>query len=68
MATDWRPIETADKSDDEGFILWCGCDFGPQMGLWDDGYWVTFDGRRLDDCAAPTHWAPLPEPPGSTDG
>ena len=67
MATEWRPIETADKNGD-GFILWCG-GIGPQMGVWDraDGVWITFDGRPLEDYP-PTHWAPLPEPPGSTDG
>ncbi len=72
--TDWQPIETAPKQ--KVVLLWALTD--TDTGNWKmaTGYWMpgyaedpggwTWEGRRLMPYdAQPTHWMPLPLPPGA---
>lgn len=59
----WQPIETAPR---DGAIILVGFSKSETLAIayWEDGFW--FD--DADDCAyigsGPTHWMPLPAPPG----
>ena len=61
----WKPIETAPKDGTHtlGFWkpiggLWYGDDYG--VTYFDSGVWWVEDGEVVE----PTHWMPLPDPPG----
>lgn len=59
----WRPIDTAPTGVE--LLLWedwGACAVGYRHG--ESCGWVTEDGRGL----TPTHWRPLPDPPGETNG
>ena len=67
--TEWQPIETAPK---DGKNILISNDRGMFVAAFDadwdlDGWWLVSDGKdherplRGND---PTHWMPLPKPPG----
>jgi hypothetical protein len=68
---DWRPIETAPKSEE---WIWGIRGKIPYVMAWDedDGCWFTFN-RAYEDIVqkhtkkpwAPTHWMPIPNPPAA---
>jgi hypothetical protein len=53
----WQPIETAPKDGTE-ILAWDG---DQHIVAWFDGDWRFSDDRQC----FPTHWQPLPAPPGS---
>ncbi len=59
----WQPIETAPK-DGTQVLLWIGGHSEPwaQTGFFEGGYWL--DSYEGIDLSSPTHWMPLPPPPG----
>ena len=64
---DWQPIETAPKDGTHVLLGWA-----VGVGLVLSGYWPDWRGRKAwvtcvgqyQGSAAPTHWMPLPPPPG----
>lgn len=58
----WQPIKTAPKG--ERILLWCDEHQCAVLGMWASYHGGTFysdeEGREL----RPTHWFPLPRPPG----
>ncbi len=62
---DWQPIETAPRIDRERVLLWW-----PHwarhaiVGYWRHGYWIAEEALSDSDYVPPTHWMPLPTPPG----
>lgn len=78
MKIDWQPIETAPKDRPitvwpptwSGYVtcaIWCENRYG--RGRACGSYWRRFDAWTITqsrDCP-PTHWAPIPEGPGSAE-
>jgi len=74
---EWRPIETVPR-DRTSVLLTCAIDecWGGNTAVaawWGDkasGAWVCYMNMVLDPELhfTPTHWMPLPEPPGSDEG
>jgi len=67
----WRTIESAP---DNVTVIVCGFGYAGYFvatAQRRNGHWYQFD-HMLDgfdaECAAPTHWKPLPSPPGESDG
>ena len=64
---EWQPIETAPKADHATVLLWCE-NIAPRasMGYWGDDEWVLVSeyGSYYVPRDPPTHWMPLPKPPG----
>jgi len=64
----WQPIETAPK---DGTCVLLLCPHGQYVSWWDTEpieWWMVSDNKfepRPIRGAAPTHWQPLPAPPGS---
>ena len=60
----WLPIASAPK--DKPVVIWNG---RPYLGYYQDAdLWFTdVDGELLRVEPPPTHWMPLPDPPGATD-
>lgn len=56
---EWQPIETAPK-DETDVLVWSALGYCV-IAQFRDGYWW---GRQLDELVEPTHWMPLPPPPG----
>lgn len=64
---EWQPIETAPRDGNNILLFWCGV---VRMGFWLDNSktmqawdgWVPADRKSFRD--NPTHWRPLPAPPG----
>jgi hypothetical protein len=64
----WQPIETAPRDGTRVLIVRAqemgGGSLGMRVGI---GKWKS--GKWQGDCTqAPTHWMPLPEPPGEGEG
>lgn len=70
---EWQPIETAPK--DGTYILAIvagnhpstGLPYVPDVVLFRDGFWLVSDGYQDeydDENWKPTHWMPIPPPPG----
>ena len=73
----WQPIETAPK-DGRCILVFVPGDYFPMVGVagntgdvyvmrWNshgEGGWDQWDSYHDLDADAPTHWMPLPEPPG----
>lgn len=59
---EWRPIETAHKTN-RAILVWCRGYKNTYVVTWHNDYnnWVVFGGYELSE--TPTHWMPLPEPP-----
>ena len=70
--TDWQPIETAPK-DETTVLLYCPESWdtnGVRVGWWNGGAWYAeeWSSNPLTDFyGKPTHWHPLPPPPGKDD-
>ena len=65
----WQPIKTAPKNGDEILLAHDGAADGTagwvQIGYWEHGAWfVAEDEYDPRSKFAPTHWAPVPLPPG----
>lgn len=61
----WQPIKTAPKDDD--ILLLYRDGEGVQPGYWDDEIksWLAVETQGLTGGRMhPTHWMPLPSPPG----
>ena len=62
--SDWQPIETAPRDGTSVLLIRAkamdGGRLGHRIGIgsWKQGQW------KGDCTRAPTHWMPLPEPPG----
>ena len=70
QAQRWQPIETADKKADVLLLYLDGS--GVLPGYWDDerNCWLACETSGLYGGmwhATPTHWMPLPAPPGGDD-
>lgn len=70
----WRDIATAPN--DRGILIWDGKDGGAHLAWWSDDFEGNGEGAWTDWAALslysgnyrtyqPTHWMPLPKPPGS---
>lgn len=73
MESKWQPIETAPK-DKRGILGWfpgCKCTFSIVWHRYskeeDTRCWHSFGGSGGFYGEQPTHWMPLPEPPGGDD-
>lgn len=65
---EWRPIEAAPK---DGTEILLGEGMSVEKGSWteqDDGTGDWSDGECLPLRPTPTHWMPLPPPPGEAPG
>jgi hypothetical protein len=68
----WRPIGTAPTEGTPVLICWAGEYWDPSIASYedcgetiDDGRWVSLNSdMSVFVHKAPTHWMPLPEPPG----
>lgn len=67
----WRPIRSAPQDGTEILVF---VDGHVVVATWSDGRWQAMvAGRRIVehqggfDLAAPTHWRPVPPPPGSVE-
>lgn len=61
---EWRPIETAHKTN-RAILVWCRGYKNTYVVTWHNDYnnWVVFGGFGYELSETPTHWMPLPEPP-----
>jgi hypothetical protein len=70
--TDWLPIESAPKDYWTDILVWAGGNV--TLSSWEDGKDTGFPegwiDHRADDGVyiSPTHWMPLPAPPGVETG
>lgn len=68
----WQPIETVPKDGTHvllGYFLEGGGGGSPEVAFWNNRY-KAWCGRVLlnsDGYFSPTHWMPLPDPPGQED-
>lgn len=78
----WQPIETAPKDGTDVLVMYMHIDtqvvhnafFASEADGWDSGDvgWWSYEHSevsriKLDDWMEPTHWMPLPDPPGDAD-
>ena len=67
----WRPIASAPQDGTEVLIFVSG---HAVVAIWDQGRWrAVVAGKRISeeqtglDLGSPTHWRPVPPPPGSME-
>lgn len=63
----WQPIETAPKEPSK--IVWVGYPYCIRLAWWDERtrIWTDYE-RNRGLTFAPTHWQPIPKPPGRALG
>lgn len=64
---DWIDVEKEKPKDREEVLIWDQDDFAA-VAWWEENWntwtWKSTGCGCCDDCPKPTHWMPLPNPPG----